>query len=109
MSREQFRVTLWVLALLFAGLFALVVGPALIADPDPVAAFAAGFVNRFAAGFALDAILSWCVLAAWVLYERRAHAIRGGWIALALGVVPGVATGFAAYLLLRMRHREQNG
>jgi hypothetical protein len=42
------------------------------------------------------------VLAIWVLYEARMKGIRHGWIALALGVVPGVATGFGVYLLLRL-------
>lgn len=109
MERERFRIVLWIIAVAFALLAAALLLPALVGGADLGAAVRGGFVNPFAAAFAFDAILSWCVLAAWVIYEHRAHGIRGGWIALLLGVVPGVATGFAAYLLLRMRHREQNG
>lgn len=85
----------------FALAFAAVVVPALIAQPDVLAAALAGFVNPFAAGYALDTIFCWAVLAVWVLHEARSGCVRHGWIALVLGVVPGVATGLAVYLLLR--------
>lgn len=104
MTPTLYRTSLWLLALGFAGAFCAIVLPAFLAErPGVIAAFAAGFVNPYASGYALDAILCWCVLAVWVLHERRAAGIRHGWIALLLGLVPGVATGFAAYLLLRLR------
>lgn len=107
MSRSLFQTLLWLLGLGFALAFTLLVVPALLRDGDVVGAFAAGFVNPYASGYALDAILCWCVLAAWVLYEAKTLGIRHGWIALLLGVAPGVATGFAAYLLLRLRQRPE--
>lgn len=91
------------LGLGFAAAFCAIVVPALIAQPDVVAAALAGFVNPFAAGYALDTIFCWLVLAAWVGHEARTRQVRHGWIALVLGVVPGVATGLAAYLLIRSR------
>ena len=97
----------WLVALLglgFALAFAVIVVPALIAEPDVIAAFSAGFVNPFASGYSLDAIFCWLLLCVWVIYEARAHRLRHGWLALLLGVAPGVATGLAVYLLLRLRH-----
>jgi hypothetical protein len=90
----------------FAVAFALIVLPPLLREPDVLGAFAAGFVNPYASGYALDAILCWCVLAVWVIHEARTAGVRHGWIALVLGVVPGVATGFAVYLLLRLSQRR---
>ncbi|HEY0975410.1 MAG TPA: DUF2834 domain-containing protein [Solimonas sp.] len=104
MREQTFAVLVAVLGLLFAVFFAVVVVPPLLQNPDVLGAFAAGFVNPFAAGYAMDAILCWAILAVWVIYEARAHGVRYGWVALLLGVAPGVATGFAAYLLLRLRH-----
>lgn len=106
MSRANFTLLLWILGLGFALSFAAVVMPAALRDGDVIAGFAAGFVNPYAAGYAIDAILCWCVLAAWVIYEARERGVRHGWIALVLGVVPGVATAFAFYLLLRMRQAK---
>ncbi len=104
MSRRAFQIIVGALGLLFALFFAVVVLPPLGADPDVLGAFAAGFVNPYAAGYATDAIMCWCVLATWVVYEAKTQGIRHGWIAVVLGLVPGVATGFAFYLLLRLRH-----
>jgi hypothetical protein len=85
----------------FAGYFAAVVMPALMADPDIPGAFAAGFVNPFASGYSMDTILCWVILSAWILHERKAQGVRHGWIAIPLGLFPGVATAFAVYLALR--------
>ena len=90
----------------FAAAFVVLCLPPLWHDPDILAAAAAGFVNPYASGYALDTILCWCVLAVWVKYEAAAKGIKYGWVTLLLGVVPGVATGFAAYLLLRLRHEN---
>ncbi len=107
MSRTVYRGLLWLLALLFAAGFAAIVLPAYLADrPGLFAAFAGGFVNPYASGYALDAILCWWVLAVLVAHDAHAHGIRRGWIALLLGIVPGVATGFAVYLLMRSRQME---
>ncbi|PPE73519.1 hypothetical protein C3942_11985 [Solimonas fluminis] len=105
MSRNLYQALLWVFGLGFAVAFNLVVMPALLRDGDILGGFAAGFVNPYASGYALDAILCWCVLASWVAWERSTLGIRHGWIALLLGIAPGVATGFAFYLLLRLRQQ----
>lgn len=110
MTRSVYRVLLRLLALIFAAAFSVLVLPAYFAEqPGLYAAFAAGFVNPYAAGYALDAILCWCVLAVWVWHDAHDHDIRHGWIALLLGIVPGVATGFAVYLLMRSRQMEARG
>lgn len=109
MTRSVFVALLILLGGGFALGFCLIVMPPLLADPDIVGAFAAGFVNPYASGYALDAILCWCVLAVWVIYEARNDGIRHGWVALLLGVAPGVATGFAVYLLLRLRQLPARG
>lgn len=106
MKNSLFRPLVAALGLGFAAAFCAVVVPALIAQPDVVAAALAGFVNPFAAGYALDTIFCWAVLAVWVWHEARTRRVRHGWIALVLGVVPGVATGLAVYLLLRSRRAD---
>lgn len=87
----------------FALAFSLICVPPFLAHPDLPAAALAGFVNPYAAGYSLDAIFCWLVLTAWVLYEAREKNVRHGWIAILLGLVPGVATAFAFYLWLRQR------
>lgn len=106
MNLTIFRVLLIALGAGFAAAFGILVVPALIESGDIVGAFAAGFVNPFSSGYALDAIMCWCILAVWVIYEARAYGIRHGWLAVCLGVIPGVATGFAVYLLLRMKQMK---
>lgn len=91
---------------LFAIAFAVIVVPPLLANGDVAGAFAAGFVNPYASGFSLDAILSGLILIAWILFERRAYGIRFGWIAILLCFLPGVATAFGFYLLVRTRTRS---
>lgn len=106
MSTTAFRVFLVFLAIGFAVAFAVVVVPPLVESRDIVAAFVAGFVNPFSSGYAIDAIMCWLVLAVWVVYEARSQGIKHGWVALFLGAIPGVATGFAIYLLLRMNQQN---
>jgi hypothetical protein len=103
MSTSTFKLLLVLIAVGFAIALTAIAGPALLASRDLVGAFAAGFVNPFASAYALDAILCWLVLAVWVAYEASTLGVRHGWVALVLGVAPGVCTAFAAYLLLRMR------
>ena len=75
----------------------------MIAHPDSVGAFAAGFVNSYASGYAADTLTCWVILTAWIAFEAKTKGVRHGWICALLGVVPGVAVGFAGYLLLRGR------
>lgn len=99
----MYQILLIALGVGFAALFGALVMPPLLESGDVFGAFAAGFVNPFAAGYAADAIFCWAVLAVWVVYEARTLGVRHGWVALLLGIAPGVATGFAAYLLMRLR------
>ena len=103
MSKTAFKTLVLLLGLGFAVAFGALCIPPLIDNPDLPGAFAAGFVNPYSSGYALDAICCWALLTVWVIYEARNHGIRHGWIAVLLGIVPGVATGFAVYLLLRLR------
>lgn len=106
MSTHSFRLTLLVLATAFTLAFLLICIPPFLQNPDIIAAFAGGFVNPYATGYALDIFFTWGILAAWILYEAKAKGIRHGWIALLLGIVPGVAVGFAVYLLLRLKQED---
>lgn len=106
MGTQAYRIFLVLLAVAFAVAFALVCIPPFVENPDIVAAFAGGFVNPFASGYAIDIFFTWAVLAVWVMYEAKVKGIRHGWVALLLGVVPGVATGFAVYLLIRLKQEK---
>ena len=101
MSEQTFRVTIVLIAAVFSAYFVAVVLPPLIENPDIVGAFQAGFVNPYSSGYSADVFGCWAILAVWVLYEARTYSVKGGWICLLAGVVPGVAVGFAAYLLTR--------
>lgn len=103
MSKSIFESVIAGLGATFAVLFAIIVVPPLLQSGDIVGAFAAGFVNPFSTGYSLDVILCALILFVWVIYERRAAGIKHGWIAIPLSFVPGVATGFAFYLVLRSR------
>ena len=112
MNENVFKFCLLLSALLFTIIFRVLVVPPLIKNPDILAAFAAGFVNPFAAGYSTDVFFCWFVLAVWVWFEASSQAIKYGWVCLVLGVVPGVAVGFALYLLIRhsqlMARRTKN-
>ncbi len=81
MSTQSFRLSLLVLAAAFTVAFALVCIPPLVENPDIVAAFAGGFVNPYASGYALDIFFTWGIL----------------------------AVGFADYLLLRLKQEGAAG
>jgi hypothetical protein len=108
MSTAAFRLLLVALAAALAVAVVVLVVPPFLRDPDPLAVVAAAFVNPYAAAFSLDAVLCWLVLAVWVAYEAKVRGVRRGWVALVLGLVPGVAAGFAAYLLLRLRQERES-
>lgn len=103
MTDRGFRASIVMIAIAFVAYFGVVVVPPLLSSGDIMGAFAAGFVNPYSSGYSADVIACWMVLAVWVTYESRAHAIRGGWICLLLGVAPGVVVGFATYLIVRSR------
>jgi len=101
MNQRQFRVIITAVALGFTAFFSVVVVPPLIDNPDVLGAFGAGFGNPYASGYSADVIACWLILAAWVAFEAKSKRVKHGWVCLLLGVVPGVAVGLAAYLLLR--------
>jgi len=109
MNETWFRAGVIVVASLFTILFCVLVVPALIENPDLIGAFAAGFVNPYASGYSADVIACWAVLALWVWFEAKSHAIKHGWVCLVLGIIPGVAVGFALYLLLRQSQLRARG
>ena len=108
MSESVFKVILVFAAVFFMVFFAVVVVPPLVDNPDIIGAFAAGFVNPFSTGYSTDVLVCWAVLAVWVVFEARQYGVRHGWVCLLVGVVPGVAVGFAGYLLLRARQLTQH-
>ncbi len=108
MSESVFRGLLVLAAVFFTVFFSAVVVPPLLENPDIIGAFAAGFVNPFSTGYSTDVLVCWAVLAVWVVFEARQYGVRHGWVCLLVGVVPGVAAGFAGYLLLRTRQLTQH-
>lgn len=103
MSERAYFAILAFIAGAFSLFFVLTVVPAVAVDWNIIGALAAGFVNPFAAGYSTDVLLCWCVLATWIYFERKTTGIKHGWICLVLGAVPGVAVGFALYLILRAK------
>ena len=103
MNEKTFKIIVIAAAAIFTALFAYWCLPPLIADPDIIGALAAGFVNPYSSGYSADVLACWVILSAWIIYERRAFGVRHGLWCILLGATPGVAVGFAGYLLLRMR------
>ncbi len=97
------------IAVAFTVTFCILVVPALVNDFDIIGAFAAGFVNPYAAGYSSDVLFCWAILFVWVIYEAKFLSVKYGWVCLALGVVPGVAVGFALYLILRIKQVNESG
>jgi hypothetical protein len=103
MNERAFKTIVIAAASVFTALFVYWCIPPLIADPDIIGALAAGFVNPYSSGYSADVLSCWVILTAWILCERRTHGVRHGLWCIILGMVPGVAVGFAVYLLLRTR------
>jgi hypothetical protein len=101
MDEKFYKSVLVLVAVGFTVVFAIVVVPPLIQNPDIIGAFAAGFVNPYAAGYSSDVLFCWAALAAFVTYEARVLKVKYGWVCLLLGIVPGVAVGMALYFLVR--------
>ncbi len=101
MNKQLFSIGLILIAATFTVLFCVLVIPPLLQNPDIIGAFSAGFVNPYASGYAADVVCCWVTLLIWVWYESP--RVKHGWVCLLLGLVPGVAVGFAGYLLLRAR------
>lgn len=106
MNENIFKISVAAIGLLFTLIFCLVVVPPLIQNPDIIGALTAGFVNPYASGYSADVICCWFILFIWVIYESP--KVKHGWICLVLGLVPGVAVGFALYLILRSKQLKLN-
>jgi len=103
MTEKTYLGLLGLLGLGFAIAFSVIVVPALLETGDVIGAFAAGFVNPFASGYSTDVFMCGAILLVWVVYEARTYGVKHGWIAIVLSFAPGVATGFALYLIIRHR------
>lgn len=101
MTQRTFIFIIGAIGLAFTIAFTVLVMPSLFNDLSIVTALSAGFVNPYSTGFSLDTLSSWLVLTVWIISEARTSGIRHAWIAILLGLIPGTATGFAAYLILR--------
>lgn len=108
MSKDVFEYTIIILGAVFTVAFFVIVVPALLESKDIVGAFAAGFVNPYSSGYALDTIICGLILIIWVLYERKSLNLKHGWIVIPLSFAPGVATAFAVYLVIRSRQLSSN-
>lgn len=104
MRDQIFKGSVGIVAILFTMIFCLVVIPPLLENPDIIGALKAGFVNPYASGYSTDVICCWLILLIWIIYEYP--KVKYGWICLLLGLVPGVAVGFALYLILRANQLE---
>ncbi|MFT4970633.1 MAG: hypothetical protein ACI9O4_002394 [Chitinophagales bacterium] len=101
MKQRFYSFSLLFVALLFIAIVCYLLIPPLMENFDVMGAFSAGFVNPYSSAYAADAILCWVVLFLWVVYEYP--KVKYGWVCLLLGLVPGVAVGFALYLILRTK------
>jgi hypothetical protein len=108
MNEATFKIAIIAIAAAFTLAFCYLIIPPLIANPDIIDAFAAGFVNPYASGYSLDVFACWFILTAWITYEAKAHGIKHGWICVVLGVTPGVAVGFGVYLLMRIGQMKKS-
>lgn len=100
MRKKVFKISVFLLATVFTIFFIVVVFPPFIQNPNIISALGAGFVNPYSSGYSADVIVCWFILAAWIIYES--NFFTHGWICLLLGLFPGVAVGFAAYLIFRL-------
>ncbi len=108
MNNKLFNFAVALPAVVFLVIFIAVVIPPLLSNFDLIAAFAAGFVNPYASGYSSDVIACWAILAVWVVFDTKHYAVRHGWVCLLLGIIPGVAVGFAGYLILRNQQVKQS-
>ena len=99
MTEKTFTIIVGIVAGIFTVLFCLLVLPPLIEQPDIIGAFGAGFVNPYASAYSADVLCCFAVLLVWIIYESP--KVKYGWICLFLSLVPGVAVGFAVYLIMR--------
>jgi hypothetical protein len=109
MTKASFEMSVGALGLTFARALCTVVAPPVLESSDVAGAFAAGFVNPYASGYSLDTILCALILFAWIAHERVTLGVKHRWIAIPMAIVPGVATTFATYLIIRSRQKVKVG
>ncbi len=105
MNESIYKAALYLIAIAFTAIFCIVVIPPLIENPDVLGALMAGFVNPYSSGYSADVLCCWLILVVWIMYERP--KVKYGWVCALIGFVPGVAVGFAGYLLLRHRQLKE--
>ena len=103
MTEAAFKRAIIITASAFLAVFIFYTLPAALELNDVFQSFAAGFVNPFATGYSVDVIACGFILIFWILFEAKHSGIRYGWVCILLCIVPGVAVGFTAYLLLRQK------
>lgn len=106
MRENVFKISVLLVAAIFTLIFCVVIIPPLIKNPDIIGAFGAGFVNPYASGYSTDVICCWVILLIWIIYESP--KVKYAWVCAIIGLVPGVAVGFAVYLFLRTKQLKDN-
>lgn len=108
MNDKIFRWSLFIVAIGFTITFCIIVLPPLLANPDIIGAFSAGFVNPYASGYSADVLFCYLALVIFVIYDAKRFGVKHGWACLMLGIVPGVAVGLSLYLILRTKQINQS-
>jgi len=103
MNEVNFKRAILVSAAIFLAVFLFYTLPAAIEQADLIQSFAAGFVNPFSTGYSVDVIACGFILIFWILFETKQYGVRYGWVCIILTLIPGVAVGLTAYLLLRYK------
>ena len=109
MTQKLSELILLAIAIAFTIFFALIVMPHVVENPNILEFFTLGFVNPISSGYSMDTILCWVVLLVLVIYDAANYRIKNGWLCVLLGAVPGVAVGFALYLITRNRQMQNLG
>lgn len=99
MKEKIFKICIAIVGIIFTIKFCVLIIPPFLENPDFGAAFGAGFVNPYAAGYSYDVMCCYIILLIWVVYEMP--KIKYGWVCLILGIIPGVALGIALYIIMR--------
>ncbi|NRB50846.1 MAG: DUF2834 domain-containing protein [Saprospiraceae bacterium] len=101
MTEKTFTISVGTVAGIFTLLFCILVLPPFVEQPNILEAFGAGFENPYASAYSTDVFCCFAVLLVWIIYESP--KVKYGWVCLLLCLVPGVAVGFAIYLIMRTR------
>ena len=75
MTEPFFKAIIIAAATVFMALFVYWCIPPMIENPNLIGAFAAGFVNPYASGYAADTLACWAILPAWIAHLRRGQRV----------------------------------